>query len=252
MLHGTDPSLPFELQLAGKTITVLPPPGVAVGVERLNRRAPGEPRARAPILPVLVAEGPVTIKADSQEETLDGPGGIVMEADGSFSDKNDKGSPTWVTETEPSPFDQKVGEQFLKFFRPDRPIVSSLVEASEDEQKDVCRLAISALRAVGDISFIVPLLNKQGDFERVHRPPKTAIADPASLPRPGARRRRRSFASSFRATLAKSRPRRPRSSSSATLPRRPRTRRLTTASSSSSALPTPPRSASANWLSTTS
>jgi hypothetical protein len=163
VLHGTNPSLPFELQHAGRVITVLPPPGVAVGVERLNRRALGEPRAGAPILRFSFADGPVTIKADSQEETLDGPGGIVMEADGSFSDKNTKAPQSWVTETEPSPFDQKIGEQFLKFFRPDRPIVSSLVEASEDEQKDVCRLAISALRAVGDISYIVPLLNKRGD-----------------------------------------------------------------------------------------
>ncbi|MCA1686133.1 MAG: hypothetical protein LC745_09145, partial [Planctomycetia bacterium] len=49
------------------------------------------------------------------------------------------------------------------------------VEASEDGEKEVCRLAISALHAVGDLSLIVPLLNdKTGETSSVRR--KAAIA----------------------------------------------------------------------------
>lgn len=163
VLHGTNPSLPFELQLGGKTVTVYPPAGGIVGVERLNRRAPGEPQAGPSVLRFFAAEGPVRFTASGHEETLEGPGAVSVEPTGAFTDKVAKAAPAWVTDREPPPFDQKTGEQFLKFFRADRPIVSSLVEASEDEQKDVARLAISALRAVGDISYIVPLLNKRGD-----------------------------------------------------------------------------------------
>lgn len=163
VLHGTAPGLPFEVQFGGKTVVLTPAPGVAVGVERLNRRAPGAPTASASLLRVHANENSVRIRAGAKEETLEGPGAITVDPAGNFSDKASKAAPSWLTETEPTPFDQKVGEQFLKFFRDDRPIVSSLVEATEDDQKDVCRRAISALRAVGDVSYIVPLLNKKGD-----------------------------------------------------------------------------------------
>jgi len=163
VLHGTSPSLPFEIQSGGKTVTVTPPPGGTVGVQRLNRRAPGEPAARPAALRVFAADGPVKVSTGGQDETIDGAGAVTIEPTGAFTDKVAKAAPAWVTEAEPTPFDQKVGEQFLKFFRADRPIVSGLVEASEDEQKDVARKAIEALRAVGDISYIVPLLNKRGD-----------------------------------------------------------------------------------------
>ncbi|GAC1465751.1 MAG: hypothetical protein NVSMB9_05660 [Isosphaeraceae bacterium] len=162
VLHGTTPGLPFEILSASKTYTVNPPPGVAVGVERLNRLTPGELNSATSVLRFQAIEGPLKISAGKTEETLDGPGSVIVDSAGKFSDKKIKAAPSWLTETEPAPFDQKIGEQFLKFFRSDREIVSSLVEASEDEQKDVCRLAISALRAVGDISFIVPLLKRQG------------------------------------------------------------------------------------------
>ena len=163
VLHGTSPSLPFEVIFGGKTITITPPPGGTVGLQRLNRRSSGEPKALPPILRVFAAEGPVTIVATGHNETLDAAGAVSIEPTGAFTDKVGKAPPAWVTETEPPSFDQTVGKQFLKFFRPDRPIVSSLVEASEGDEKDVARKAIEALRAVGDISYIVPLLNKRGD-----------------------------------------------------------------------------------------
>jgi hypothetical protein len=162
VLHGTTPSLPFEIQFGGKAIKVTPPPGGAVGVERLNRRALGEPKAGASVLRFYAGDGPVKLETGSHDLTLDDSGAVTVEADGSFSGETTK-SESWVTATEPSAFDQKVGEQFLKFFPPDRPLMTSLVEASEDEQKDVCLLAISSLRAVGDILDIVPLINSRGN-----------------------------------------------------------------------------------------
>jgi len=163
VLHGTTPSLPFEVQHGGITVSITPPPGAVVGVERVNRRAQGAAAASAPVLMILSTDGPVKLASGSHSETLEGPGEVAVGPDGRFSAKTARAAPAWVTETEPTPFDRTVGEQFLKFFRADRPIVSSLVEASEDEQKDVCRRAVAALRAVGDIDYIVPLLKKQGD-----------------------------------------------------------------------------------------
>jgi hypothetical protein len=71
--------------------------------------------------------------------------------------------PSWLTETSLTTFDEKVGERFLMNFRPGRKTIGDLVEASEyDENKDICRYAISGLRAIGETSFIVPLLNARG------------------------------------------------------------------------------------------
>jgi hypothetical protein len=163
VLHGTTPALPYEVQYSGKTVMITPPPGLAVGVERLSRRAPGEPASPIPVLMVHAPDGPLTVASGGGEETLKGSGAVTVGDEGKPSATTTQAAPSWVTETAPTPFDQKVGEQFLQFFRPGRPIVSSLVEASEDEKKDVCRLAISALRAVGDISLVVPLLNQRGN-----------------------------------------------------------------------------------------
>ncbi len=161
VLHGTSPTLPFEVQFGGKTVKITPPPGSTIAVERINRRAPGEPSAATSVLRVYAADGPVKLATASQEQTLDGTGAVTVEPDGSFTEISTKSPPRWVTDTAPVPYDVERGEQFLKFLPPDRPIMASLVEASEDDQKDVCRLAISALHAVGDISLIVPLLHSR-------------------------------------------------------------------------------------------
>jgi hypothetical protein len=175
VLHGTTPSKPFEVQFGGKTVKVVPPAGGAVGVERQNRRGPGEPAASASVLRFYASEGPVRLSTGGHDETLEHAGAVTVEPGGSFSDKVEKAPPSWVTETEIPPFDQKIGEQFLKFFRPDRDVVASLVEAYEDEQKDIAVLAISALRAVGDISYVVPLLNKR-DYPTAPTIRRAAIA----------------------------------------------------------------------------
>ena len=99
---------------------------------------------------------------DDAKETLSGPGSIVW--DGSkWTDKSDKPAPAWVTETKPTAFEKQIGEQFLRYMRPNRPVITNIVEAHDDEQKDVRRLSLRALRAVGDLSYITPDLNKAED-----------------------------------------------------------------------------------------
>ncbi len=175
VLHGTAPSLPFEIQFAGKSINVTPPPGGIVGVERLNRRSPGQTKAAGPVVRFFAAEGPVKIESGSNATTLDSAGAVSVASDGTFTDESANAPPRWVTETEPAPYDQERGEQFLKFLPADRSLMACLVEASEDDQKEVCRLAISALHSVGDISLIVPLLNAKGNATAAVRR-KAAIA----------------------------------------------------------------------------
>jgi hypothetical protein len=74
--------------------------------------------------------------------------------------------PAWVTETELPPFDAQIGKQFLTFFPPERPMNAAIVEALDSEQKEITQLAVSSIRAMGDISFVVPLLSREEPVKR--------------------------------------------------------------------------------------
>ncbi|MHC5542801.1 HEAT repeat domain-containing protein, partial [Singulisphaera rosea] len=162
VLHGTPNASPFSIQFAKKFVNLVPPSGSHVGLERLNRREPGAPTASNPVLKVSASEGSVPVSVDEAKETVVGPGSITFESPGSWIEADSKPVPTWVVDAKPSTYDLQVGEQFQKFFR-DRPIIPTLVEAMDVDQNDVRRLAIFALRAVGDISYVVPLLNRKED-----------------------------------------------------------------------------------------
>ena len=101
---------------------------------------------------------------NDHKETLDDPGVLTIQPDGALTDKVAKTPPAWVTETQPPPFDQKVGAEFAKYFRTDRQVVANLVEAMDDEQKDVVSKAMQALKSVvvGDDNYIVSALERRG------------------------------------------------------------------------------------------
>lgn len=175
VLHGQPSGLPFEITTDGAQVTVTPPPGVVVGIEKVNVRAPGEPTPSGSRLMVHATEGGVGVGTAKATEKLDAAGSVAVGSDGAISGKSARPAPSWVLETSPPPFDRKVGEQLVSFLRPDREVLACLVEASETDQKDVVRLAVSALKAVGDVSLVVPLLRASGGASaRVKR--RAAIA----------------------------------------------------------------------------
>ncbi|MEJ7639049.1 MAG: HEAT repeat domain-containing protein [Singulisphaera sp.] len=163
VVHGGSANLPFAVQFADRTVLVAPSAGSSVGLERSDRRAPGSPLPSPSLLRITSTGGEVALSVDNSKETLPGSGSIAFEPPGRWTDKSEKPAPSWVDDASPSPFDEQVGGQFLEFFRADRPIVSNLVEALDDDQKDVRRLAIAALGALGDLSMIVPVLSKEQD-----------------------------------------------------------------------------------------
>ncbi|MDR3638101.1 MAG: hypothetical protein P4L84_30125 [Isosphaeraceae bacterium] len=166
LLRGTTPAAPFDVKFSGRLISMTPPPGVVVGLERLNRRERGSTKPLAPILRIFVAEGEVPLVANDAKETLQGPASLTYDPSQGWTDRSSDPPPSWVSETTPPPFDVQVGEQFLSFFPQDRPVPTAIVEALDSDQKEIRQLAISALRAMGDVSFVVPLLSKEDSVTR--------------------------------------------------------------------------------------
>jgi hypothetical protein len=68
-----------------------------------------------------------------------------------------------MTEIEPSLKDQKLAEQFHKRFSAGGPVLTDIVEATDDESPVTKKLAIFALKALGDLSFLTPILSRAND-----------------------------------------------------------------------------------------
>ncbi len=163
VVRGGPAGKPVAVQFADRTVLISPPAGNPVGLERQDRRQQGSPLPSPSYLRIYSTQGEVALSVDNSQETLPGSASIAFEPTGRWTDKTDKPAPSWVDDASPSPFDTQVGDQFLEFFRADRPLVSNLVEALDDDQIDVRRLAIDALGALGDLSMIVPVLSKAQD-----------------------------------------------------------------------------------------
>ena len=71
--------------------------------------------------------------------------------------------PSWATETEPSPHELQVRDQFIRMFHPGRPVLTEIVAASEDDSADIKQLSILALKSLGDVSLLMPMLSRKGD-----------------------------------------------------------------------------------------
>jgi hypothetical protein len=162
VIHSATPGLPVEIQFAGKTIVINAPPGSSVGVERVNHFEPGNPESSGSVLRIYGSDGEIGVAVGDAKDTVTSPGSIVWDGN-KWTDKSDRPAPAWVTDTKPTPYELQIGEKFLTYVRPDRPVIRNLVEALDDDQKDVRRLALRALRAVGDLSFISPILNTADD-----------------------------------------------------------------------------------------
>ncbi len=163
VLGAASPPVGFPIRFEGKTLTITPPVGGDVGIERLPFLQPGQLEPSPIRLRIFVPEGEAVLKVGDIEEKLNGPGEISLLATGQFIEKGRQQVPGWVASTAPSPYSKEVATQFQSYFRSGRPILSDLVEAMDDTQKDVKRLAVFALGAIGDIESVVAGLDRKDD-----------------------------------------------------------------------------------------
>lgn len=161
-------SPPFFFRFDGRSFSVTPGTGVIVGIELQPTLLPGQSEAAPLRVRFFVPEGRISLKAGDQDAVVDGPAEISMSSSGIFGEKGRQPIPAWVTETAPSGFDKEVGNQFVALLRPGRPILSDLVEAMDDPQKDVKRMAVLALGSIGSMEQVVEVVSRKEDA-LVHR-----------------------------------------------------------------------------------
>ena len=159
---------PFDVRFEGQILSISAPAGLAVGVERNPTLLPGQSEPSPARLRIFLPDGQAVLKVGELQETVNGPGEISLQTSGKLTEKGRQPVPPWVTETTPSSFVKEIGDQFVALLRPGRPILSDLVEAMDDPQKDVKRMAVYALGSIGSMEQVVEVVSRKED-PAVHR-----------------------------------------------------------------------------------
>jgi hypothetical protein len=156
-------STSLKVGLGARTLTLTIEPESSIGVERINRPGYGQGEMRGFPLVVSCSQGKASLSLDKKIETLTSAIVAIVETDGPIKRAAAETLPTWVVEAGPMSSEVKLKEQFLRMFHPDRPVLTDLVTASEDEQIDIKSLSIAGIEALGDLSLLMPVLSRKDD-----------------------------------------------------------------------------------------
>jgi hypothetical protein len=154
-------NVPVAIRFEGQILSISAPAGSIIGVERTPTLLPGQAEPAPARLRVYIPDGRVVLKSGELEETLNGPAEISLQISGKFDEKSRQPIPAWVTETTPSVYNKEVGNQFVTLLRPGRSILADLAEAMDDPVKDVKRMAVYALGAIGATEQVIEVVMRK-------------------------------------------------------------------------------------------
>jgi len=157
------PSGSLKVGFSGRTVTLEVSPASSVVLERTERRVYGSKVSQSPPLVVYCTEGDVAVNGDGKQESLTASDAVVIDAAGGVKQTAIDTPPAWATDADPSPQELQIREKFVRMFHPGRPVLTEIVAASDDENADIKRLSISALKALGDPSLLMPILSRKDD-----------------------------------------------------------------------------------------
>jgi hypothetical protein len=137
-------------------------PESTIALQRVERATYGRPVTQPPPLAVVCVQGSAQLSHDGKEVVLK-PSNLAMIDGAQIEIMTPESLPVWAAQAEPSPYELEVRKQFLTLFHPDRNILTEIVGAIDDPRPEMKQLAISALKALGDLSYLRPLLSREGD-----------------------------------------------------------------------------------------
>lgn len=161
--HLNAPEDRLRIVLAEAPLIVHADQSVRLGLERTRGAVRGDNALKPALLQFLVPEGSVSVAAGDEEHILQGPGVHLASLMGGEFTRVEQPVPWWVGGEEAPPIDRQIAEQFSRYLLNDRPTLTCLVEAVEDEQPEVRAVAIRGLGMLGDLSLILPELSRSGN-----------------------------------------------------------------------------------------
>ena len=155
----------LKVEFSGRTATIDRPSQAALALERTGKWTYGHLQDLPPALVIHATEEGIKVAFDKVKDAVStaGPDTVIADVGGHLQDSKAKTLPEWVTATETTLKDQKLGEQFLQQFSPDRPILADMVAATEHESPVIKKMAIFGVKAMQDLSLLTPILRRDTD-----------------------------------------------------------------------------------------
>jgi hypothetical protein len=152
----------LKIGLPDRVVTLDVPAETGVGLERRVRWDYGRILTPSPPLVIYCTKGELTATIDQKQESLTAVDALSISA-GGVKRTNEESVPAWVTDAEPSAQELKVREQFARMFHPGQPVLKDIVQAIDDESPDIRVLSIIALKSLGEMSLLMPILSRKND-----------------------------------------------------------------------------------------
>ncbi|MHB1560269.1 MAG: HEAT repeat domain-containing protein, partial [Isosphaeraceae bacterium] len=153
----------FRIVFGKQAVDVDATSDAVFGMERVNRNAYGQATIQDQWLGILCQKGDVTLKAAGDPQTLKSMNVALISANGKVQAGQGDAMPPWLSQPDPSPSELQLREEFMKLFHPGRPLLTEIVGALDDERPEVKQLAVEALGAMGDLSYLMPTLSRPND-----------------------------------------------------------------------------------------
>ncbi len=163
LLVRNAPAGSLKMGFADRSVNVELAASSSVVMERTERREYGRAVSQAPPLSIYCTQGEVALSAGQKHESLTASDVVLIDTAGAVKRTGSDTPPSWTTETEPSAHELQLRDRFIRMFHPGRPVLTEIVAASEDENADVRKLSILALKSLGDLSLLMPTLSRAGD-----------------------------------------------------------------------------------------
>jgi hypothetical protein len=157
------PAGSLKVVFSERTATLELSPEDSLALARSTPRLEGQLASQAPALEIYCTHGEPSVTVDQKHESISPSSVVTVDSTGKLKRTTLDSLPSWSTETEPSAAELQYRAQFVKMFHPGRPVLAEIVAASEDEHAEIKQLSISALKALGDLSLLMPMLSRNDD-----------------------------------------------------------------------------------------
>ena len=163
LLVRNTPTGSLKVGFSDRSATLEVTPSSSVVLERTERREYGRAVGQAPPLYIYCTQGEAKLSAGPKDMSLTANDVVVIDTAGSIKRMAIDSPPSWATETEPSPKEIQLRDRFSRVFHPGRPVLTDIVTATEDDSSEVRQLSILALKSLGDLSLLMPMMSRAGD-----------------------------------------------------------------------------------------
>ena len=118
----------------------------------------------SPVPPLVIysTSGDVAVSTGGKQESIS-PLDVLTIDRGDWKRSTIEEMPPWAGDSAQSPEDIKARDQFSKIFHAGRPVLTEIVAALEDNGVANKQLSILALKSMGEMSYLMPLLSRKDE-----------------------------------------------------------------------------------------